>query len=112
MSVEAKTIKLADVIDNTKDIVKNDKDFARRYIPEMEADTAALIGGNFKLLMRACSEVQKGSMILRGTAKKKKTPENLLTAGSNYFNIKSKRFPAPGRYPRPVPNNFGNRIIH
>ena len=65
MSVEAKTIKLADVIDNTKDVVKNDKDFARRYVPEMEAVTEALTGGNFKLFMRACYEVQKGKFELQ-----------------------------------------------
>ena len=59
MSPEAKTIKLADVIDNTRDIIKNDKDFSRRYIPEMEALVEALQGGNFKLLMKACYEVQK-----------------------------------------------------
>ena len=72
MSVEAKTIKLADVIDNTKDIVKNDKDFARRYVPEMEAVTEALIGGNFKLLMRACYEVQRGKYELKRDRQKEK----------------------------------------
>lgn len=64
ISPEAKTIKLADVIDNTRDIVKNDKNFAQRYVPEMEALTEALQGGNFKLLMRACYEVQRGKYIL------------------------------------------------
>ncbi len=59
MSVEAKTIKLADVIDNTRDIVKNNPDFARRYVPEMEALTKALREGDFQLLMRACYEVQR-----------------------------------------------------
>jgi (p)ppGpp synthase/HD superfamily hydrolase len=59
MSPEAKTIKLADVIDNTRDIIKHDKGFARRYIPEMEALVESLQGGNFKLLMQACYEVQK-----------------------------------------------------
>lgn len=66
VSVEAKTIKLADVIDNTRDIIKGDKDFARRYIPEMEAMVEALQGGNFQLLMRACYEVQKAKMELKG----------------------------------------------
>lgn len=65
MSPEAKTIKLADVIDNTRDIIKNDRDFARRYVPEMEALTEALQGGNFKLLMRACYEVQRGKIELK-----------------------------------------------
>ncbi|MDR9458041.1 MAG: HD domain-containing protein [Salegentibacter sp.] len=65
MSPEAKTIKLADVIDNTRDILKNDPGFARKYIPEMEALTEALQGGDFKLLMRACFEVQRGIIQLR-----------------------------------------------
>ena len=66
MSPEAKTIKLADVIDNTRDIIKNDKNFAQRYIPEMEALVEALQGGNFKLLMQACYEVQRAKYILEG----------------------------------------------
>lgn len=66
MSPEAKTIKLADVIDNTRDIIKNDKAFARKYIPEMEALVEALQGGNFKLLMQACYEVQRAKYILQG----------------------------------------------
>lgn len=64
MSIEAKTIKLADVIDNTRDIVKNDRGFARKYIPEMEALTEALQGGDFHLLMKACYEVQRGKLEL------------------------------------------------
>ncbi|WP_017732462.1 HD domain-containing protein [Nafulsella turpanensis] len=71
MSTEAKTIKLADVIDNTRDILKNDKDFARRYIPEMEALVEALQGGNFKLFMRACYEVQKAKLELQESRLKK-----------------------------------------
>lgn len=65
ISIEAKTIKLADVIDNTRDIIKNDKGFARRYIPEMENLLEALQGGNFQLLMRACYEVQKAKLELK-----------------------------------------------
>ncbi len=64
MSPEAKTIKLADVIDNTRDIIRNDKGFARKYVPEMEALVEALQGGNFKLLMQACYEVQNAKYIL------------------------------------------------
>lgn len=64
MSSQAKTIKLADVIDNSRDIVRNDPNFAKRYIPEMESLTEALQGGEFRLLMKACYEVQKGKYIL------------------------------------------------
>lgn len=65
ISVEAKTIKLADVIDNTQDILNYDRNFARRYIPEMVALTEALQGGHFKLLLRACYQVQRGIYVLQ-----------------------------------------------
>ncbi len=65
ISREAKTVKLADVIDNTRDIVENDINFARRYVPEMEALVEALQGGDFKLLMKACYEIQRGKNFLR-----------------------------------------------
>lgn len=68
MSPEAKTIKLADVIDNTRDIAKNDKDFAVRYIPEMMALVEALQGGNFQLMMQACYEVYKAHLSLKQKA--------------------------------------------
>lgn len=70
ISSDAKTVKLADVIDNTRDIVENDRDFARRYVPEMEAMVEALYGGDFKLFMKACYEVQRGKNILREERKK------------------------------------------
>lgn len=65
ISDEAKTIKLADIIDNTRDIVKNDRNFARRYVPEVEALTEVLQGGDFKLLMKACYEIQRAKYILK-----------------------------------------------
>ena len=68
ISNEAKTIKLADVIDNTRDIVDNDKGFARKYVPEMEAVVEVLKGGNYNLFNIANQEVIRGKQIL---AKKK-----------------------------------------
>ena len=65
MSPEAKTIKLADVIDNTLDIVRNDRNFARRSVPEMEALTLVLKEGDQELYARAIKEVEKGKAILR-----------------------------------------------
>lgn len=59
MSVEAKTIKLADVIDNTPDIAKNDRHFARKYVPEMDALLQALKGGDETLYEKARQEVLK-----------------------------------------------------
>lgn len=64
MTTAAKTIKLADVIDNTRDIVKNDPGFARKYLREMYGLTRALQGGEFDLLMKACYEVEKGRIAL------------------------------------------------
>lgn len=52
-SPEGKTIKLADLIDNSRDIVKNDPDFAKVYMREKAALLPVLIGGNDKLWMRA-----------------------------------------------------------
>lgn len=68
ISNEAKTIKLADVIDNTRDIVDNDKGFARNYVPEMKAVVEVLKGGNYNLFNIANQEVIRGKKIL---AKKK-----------------------------------------
>lgn len=65
MSPEAKTIKLADVIDNTPDIVKNDPGFARKYIYEMEALTRVLVGGDKELFNRARKEVAAGKEALK-----------------------------------------------
>ncbi|UJH90894.1 hypothetical protein LZ575_19680 [Antarcticibacterium sp. 1MA-6-2] len=70
ITIDAKTIKLADVIDNTADILRNDRNFARRYIPEMQSLVESLQGGNFKLLMRACYEVQRGKFELNLEEKK------------------------------------------
>lgn len=69
MSSQAKTIKLADVIDNTRDIIKNDRDFAVKYVPEMMALVEALQGGNFKLMMQACYEVYTAKLALEKAGK-------------------------------------------
>lgn len=52
-SPEGKTIKLADLIDNSRDIVKNDPDFAKVYMREKAALLPVLFGGNDKLWMTA-----------------------------------------------------------
>ncbi|MHA6278877.1 HD domain-containing protein [Salinimicrobium sp. CAU 1759] len=64
ISKEAKTIKLADVIDNTPDIVKNDPGFGRKYLYEMEKLTRVLVGGDKVLFDRARREVADGKKIL------------------------------------------------
>lgn len=65
ISPEAKTIKLADVIDNTRDIVKNNKNFAQRYVPEMSALVQVLEGGDPELLKMARQEVEMGKLELK-----------------------------------------------
>lgn len=64
ISNESKTIKLADVIDNTPDIVKNDPGFARKYLFEMEKLTRVLVGGDKSLFERARKEVAAGKNAL------------------------------------------------
>jgi (p)ppGpp synthase/HD superfamily hydrolase len=64
ISKEAKTIKLADVIDNTPDIVRNDPGFGRKYLWEMEKLTQVLIGGDPILFEKARKEVAEGKKAL------------------------------------------------
>ncbi len=52
-SPEGATIKLADLIDNTKSIVAHDKGFARVYLPEMEKLLEVLRHGDPALWQRA-----------------------------------------------------------
>jgi len=52
-SVRAKTVKLADLIDNCKDIRKNDERFARVYLNEMGALLKVLGDGDAALFKRA-----------------------------------------------------------
>jgi len=63
ISVTGKTIKLADFLDNTASIVKDDKDFAQVYLKEKLALLPYLSDGNPQLLQRvsmqtiaACAE--------------------------------------------------------
>ncbi|MBS0894005.1 HD domain-containing protein [Tatumella sp. JGM130] len=55
-SAEAQTIKLADIIDNTKDIVDNDPVFAAIYLVEKQIQIGLLCEGNPQL--RAQAELQ------------------------------------------------------
>ncbi|EGW54647.1 HD domain-containing protein [Candidatus Endoriftia persephone] len=52
-SVSAKTVKLADLIDNCRDICRHDPRFARVYLAEMEALLRVLQESNETLLKRA-----------------------------------------------------------
>ncbi len=55
---ESKTIKLADLIDNSKSIVEHDKDFAKVYIKEKELLLQVLAEGDRDLWLRAQAQVQ------------------------------------------------------
>ncbi|MBA9076942.1 HD domain-containing protein [Rufibacter quisquiliarum] len=59
-SGRAQTIKLADIIDNTRDIIAHDFSFARVYIPEIVGLLEVLKSAQpFTLYLLACYEVQK-----------------------------------------------------
>lgn len=53
ISKGAKTVKLADLISNTKDIVKNDPEFAKTYLKEKEIILPNLIEGDRELWLQA-----------------------------------------------------------
>jgi (p)ppGpp synthase/HD superfamily hydrolase len=57
-SVAAKTIKLADLIDNTSSIVEHDKTFARVYLDEKALLLPCLKGGDATLWDRAYATLQ------------------------------------------------------
>lgn len=58
-SPEGKTIKLADLVDNSRDIVKNDPDFARVYMREKAALLPHLHQGNQDLWYEALGIMEK-----------------------------------------------------
>ena len=60
-SDRAKTIKLADIIDNTRDICKHDEKFARVYVQEVGALLDVLQGGDARLIAQAQKAVSKCS---------------------------------------------------
>lgn len=63
---EVQTIKLADLIDNTKSIVQYDKDFARVYLKEKQALLEVLTKGDSSLYKMAQQQVEEGLKIIYG----------------------------------------------
>lgn len=59
-SAAGKTIKLADLIDNTRTIVQHDPDFARVYLREKRALLEVLDDGDPGLLIKAWDQVNAG----------------------------------------------------
>lgn len=64
ISVEAKTIKLADLINNTESIVAHDPDFARVYLREKLEILPYLSDGNSTLLNRASVQTMVACSVL------------------------------------------------
>jgi hypothetical protein len=60
-SSRAKTVKLADLIDNCSDIVKHDPKFGRVFVTEAAALIEVLEGGNPRLLARARKKINKSA---------------------------------------------------
>lgn len=61
---EAQTIKLADMISNTKNIVEQDPGFARIYLPEMLHLLEVLVRGDRQLWWRALEACRNGFQTL------------------------------------------------
>ncbi|MEL4015337.1 HD domain-containing protein [Dryocola clanedunensis] len=59
-SPDAQTIKLADIIDNTREILKYDPHFARVYLIEKRLQLAGMTQGNEKLKAQAEGIVEQG----------------------------------------------------
>ncbi len=59
---QTKTVKLADIISNTKTIVQYDSKFAKTYIPEKIALLKVLKEGDSELYRMACYEVEKAKI--------------------------------------------------
>jgi len=57
---EAQTIKLADILDNSKSILEHDKSFAAVYLPEKWLQLRVLLKGDPVLRVRALSVVRNG----------------------------------------------------
>lgn len=64
-SVRAKTIKLADVIDNTTSIIQHSKEFAKVYLAEKELLLEVLKEGDERLYAFACNLVEEGKVLIR-----------------------------------------------
>jgi (p)ppGpp synthase/HD superfamily hydrolase len=76
ISPRAQTIKLADIIDNTRDIIAQDISFAKVYLPEIVALLEVLKSAEpFRLYLLACYEVQKALFRLEEERKNKTQEE-------------------------------------
>jgi (p)ppGpp synthase/HD superfamily hydrolase len=58
VSPEAQTVKYADIIDNSLDLIKNDKGFARRYLDEVQQILKGMDKGESRLYKKAVRTVE------------------------------------------------------
>ena len=79
-TARAKTIKLADLIDNANDICKHDPEFAQLYMQEMNALLEVLDEGDTALYKRAWKTHHKCTQKLEKGVKTEKPSENALTS--------------------------------
>lgn len=70
ISPDAQTIKLADLIDNTKSIVERDPDFAKVYLKEKENLLEVLTKGDYGLYEIARISLNQGFKKLAGVAQR------------------------------------------
>jgi hypothetical protein len=75
-SGRAQTVKLADLIDNCKDITRQDARFARVYLNEMEALLSVLTKADERLMRRAHRTMAEGAAYIE------KSPANAKDAGN------------------------------
>lgn len=71
VSADAQTVKYADIIDNTPDIVEGDPGFGKRYIQEVKTLLSKMTKGHPKLRQRALKVVNESGGQLR-----EKSPSN------------------------------------
>jgi len=70
---EAQTIKLSDILDNTRDIAEYDPSFALQYVKEKRAHAEALVYGNAALRERVFAQLDAFEAAIGNTKQKTRT---------------------------------------
>ncbi len=91
-STRSKTIKLADLIHNGADIVKNDIKFAKTYIAEMQALLEVLVDGDITLLKRAQKLITKSNKVIAYSAQEKRYIEPVNQSGLQMSGFSDQHF--------------------
>ena len=85
---EAKTIKLADLMDNLRSILANDRRFARTYLMEMERLLEVLKDGDRRLYERAVEEHRRGMALLDAASSTLAPAAREMGGGSVYLRMR------------------------